>query len=420
MGTAIEYPPWGLVEKTAGVAIKGGFRAAGVVSARVSTSVGEKLFGKYVPPPVPASVAKFTQYAKEVILPARKAFGKEIPKLRARQREGIKEVYESYRRGEIEFKDIQQKVNAAQKGALSPEFELSAKALAARQEKAIADVNTRVIKGELSEASGKALITKIRKNPAFVAVPFEQAEVKELHDMIVNAVADDFVTKDSAEAFLDLMLLNKIPEPRFLRRDWVNVFGADFAKSVGRLRGMPQNKVDQFLDTLNIGRSLQASFDLSGTLRQGLILSLLHPTQVPKWFGRQVRALFSEKWAREIDDTMRLDSQFREVMVALKYYLAPLEGATVHTGEELFASSFARRIPGIRRSERAFLTYLNQARYTSAKTAYNTMKAQGATAEEFELMGKFIDFASGRGAIPKSLEKFSPVLNAMLTHPRPM
>ena len=417
LGTAIEYSPWGIAEKTAGVAIKGGFRAAGKIGERVSTEVGEKLFGKYVPPPVSPTVTKLTKYFDEAVLPGYKAFRKEVPSLRARQEKAVQEVQAAYRRGEFPQSELKARQDIAISGGVKEEFALTPKALAVRQERAIADIEARVVSGEISESVGKALITKIRKNPAFTAVPWTEVEGKELNDMIMNWVESGLAKRESADALIDLLFNGRIPEPAQIR-DWVPVFGHDFAKAVGKLRGLSTNRVEQILDALNIGRSIQASIDLSATLRQGLILSLLHPTQAPKWFGKQVKALISEKWTLDIDDAMRAHSQFNEIIGATGAYISPARGATFSTAEELFASRAARIIPGIKRSERAFFTYLNQARWTALKDGYNVMKAQGATQEEFKLLGQFVDLASGRGRIPKSLEKFNPILNTLLFSPK--
>jgi len=557
IGQVVEYSPWGLVEKTAGVAIKGGIRATGKISERVSTAVGEKLFGKYVPPPIPESVVKFTKYAEEVIKPTRRAFEKaKSPVLRARQEARVAEVQAAYKRGEFPLSELRARADIARSGALKPEFALTREATAARKIKDIADVQARVKSGELSVASGKALVTKINKSPMYTPIAIGEVasqreinaleremqsaygssisfrndlvyghsrnywqggapdliigtkglsaneikavtlheyahsirrtegltnltpeqfsklgenvgaevdawlwtikearrlgvdvsefshlipedikifnilasegistniltrvEAKEMHDMIISGVQNHLLEQKNADAFIELVMAGKLPEPKVLR-EWGKVFGLDFAKAVGALKGMSPDKVTKFIDTLNIGRALQASLDLSGTARQGLILTLLHPTQAPKWFGRQVKALFSEKWAAEIDDAMRAKPQFNEVMAKTGAYIAPLREATIHTGEELFASKAARRIPGIRRSERAFVTYLNQARWTALEQGYNIMKMQKATDAELKLLGSFIDYASGRGTIPKSLERFAPVLNAMLFSPR--
>jgi len=609
VGYGVEYSPWGIAEKTAGVALKAGFKGIGKASEMVSTAVGEKLFGKYVPPPTPESVVKLTTFFKEAVMPARKAFKKEVPFLRTTQEKKVQDVLSAYRSGKFPMGELQSRLKMARSGGISQEFALTQEALLARQTKLIANIKDRISSGDISESVGKALITKARKSPQFKAlevigettiddvlsgpkrvtpevaakpmyhgtdVAFEKfsaskarpalygkgiyftdskqiassygknvksvyldiknpfvvkkvystdeitgflkrfqevsgisddtlkfshprlynfkmkperidgdtlydllaegdndwlngilkgmgydginhtggllsggklhdvlvafnekqitftppkapvalggrtitrTEVKELNDMILSGAEYGLVKADSADAFLELVLSGKLPQPHNIR-DWSKVFGVDFARAVGKMGNLSQDKVAQFLDTLNIGRSLQASIDLSATLRQGLILSLLHPTQTPKWFGRQIKALISEKWSLEIDDAMRANPRFREITGVTGAYIAPIRDASLNAAEELFASRTARRIPGIRRSERAFVTYINQARWSALESGYNTMLAQGATAEQFKLLGKFVDIASGRGVIPKSMEKYSSVLNAMLFSPK--
>ena len=416
LGTAVEYSPWGLVEKSAGVAIKGGFRVAGNVTGRVSTAVGEKLFGKYVPPPVPESVNKLTNYVKEVVMPGYKAFRKEVPGLRARQEKGVQDVFAKYRRGEITFENISGELNKARSGGVKSGFALTPEALAARQEKVIAGIEARVVSGELSEKSGKMLLTKIRKSSAYTAVPFETAEVKELSDMIVQAAESGLVKAESRDAFLDLLLTGTLPQKHNIR-DWASVFGPDFAQAVGRLNATTADSFNQMVDIANLPRALLASMDLSATFRQGLFLSLLHPTKMPIWFGKQVKSLLSEKLSLGMDDALRARPLFND-FVAQGGYIAPLRRAIPTKAEELFMSDIARRIPGIRRSERAFITYLNEARMTAYEAAHGAMTAQGATTTQFKTLTDFINMASGRGTLPKSLEKYSPALNTVLFSPR--
>ncbi len=416
IGYAVEYSPWGLVEKTAGVAIKGGVRAVGKVSERMSTAISEKLYGKYVPPPVPESVAKFTNYMKEVVIPARKEFRKLVPEeVTARQEAKVQKVFASYRKGEFPLSELQSRLNMARGGGIKGEFALTPEALAARQAKAIANVEARVVSGELTEAGGKALITKIRKNPAFTAVSLTDVEVKELNDMIINSVESGLVKADSADAFLELALQGKLPQPHNIR-DWAKVYGDDFAKAVGKLK-VQGIAGSQLVDTLNIGRSLLSSADLSGTFRQGLFYSLLHPTKVPIWFYRQMKAVLSEKWTLEMDDILKTNPIYKK-WVSRGVYFAPQRGATIVTAEEYFPSMVARRIPFVRRSERAFNTFLNEARLSTCEIAEKAMIAQGATEAELKLFAEFINIAGGRGILPKSLEKYAPALNTVFFSPR--
>ncbi len=417
LGTAVEYSPWGLAEKTAGAAIKGGFRAVGNVSEKIGASVSEKLYGKYVPPPVPESVTKLTQYFKEAVIPARKAFKGEIPELRASQEKAVQEVFASYRRGEFPYSELRKHLDIATTGGIKEGFALTPEALAARLEISIADVQTRVASGELSDASGKALVTKLKSSPAFVPKEFTAAEVRELSDMIINSAESGLVKRNSVIAFEELMLTGKLPQPHNIR-DWKQVFGYDFAKAVQGLAGRGKS-IDAIVDFLNIPRSALSSWDISATGRQGLILGLLHPTRVPVWFGRQVKALFSEKLAFDMDDALRA-RPIAKIFQSGKTpgYLAPIRPAELKGLEESYASSMAHRIPGVKRSERAFVTYLNESRLDAFEMGYNVMKAQGATEAEVDLLRNFINLSSGRGILPKALDKYAPALNAVLFSPR--
>jgi len=418
LGTAVEYSPWGLAEKTAGVAIKGGFRAVGNVSERVSTSVGEKLFGKYVPPPVPASVAKLTKYAKEVVMPARRAFRKEIPGLRARQEARVQEVQAKYRRGEISLDELRIQERLATTGGISPEFALTPEALAARQERAIANVEANVVSGVYSETIGKGLITKIRKSPAFTAVPFEATEIKELRDMIVDGVQRGLVKRDSGQAFDRMLLEGKLPEKHNLR-DWIPVFGIDFVRAIGRLSDSPEAARGLF-ESLNAFRTLQTSLDISGTCRQGLFYGLLHPTKVPLWFGKQIKYLMSEKLALDLDDVLRTRDIYKiSQRGKTQLYLRPLRETSLRIAEESYMpGGIIRRVPGIRRSERAFAGYLNESAMDTFEMGYNAMKAQGATDDMIDIWKGFINMAGGRGTLPKSLDKYMPAINTVLFSPR--
>ncbi len=418
VGTAVEYSPWGLVEKTAGVAIKGGIRAVGKISERVSTAVGEKLFGKYVPPPIPPEVQKLTNYFKEVVMPARKTFGKLVPEqVRSKQEAAVQAIFARQRQGRLTAREaIEQAAKVRAGVGIKGQFAITPEALATRQAKAITEVEARVVSGELSEATGKALITKINKNPAFTYTAFTDAEIGKLLNMIVEGTESGLVKVDSGTAFLELLTQGKLPFPHNIR-DWGRVFGDDFAKSVGRLAKTPGVSGSGLVDKLNLPRAVLASTDLSATGRQGLILTLMRPHKAPLWFGRQIKSLFSEKLALQIDDKLRARPLFKEFIRA-GGYIAPMRGAIPTKAEELFMSDLARRIPFVRRSERAFITYLNEARMATFEAAHTAMTAQGATQAQFKILADFINMASGRGTLPKSLEKYSPILNTVLFSPR--
>jgi hypothetical protein len=194
--------------------------------------------------------------------------------------------------------------------------------------------------------------------------------------------------------------------------------GPEFGEVLNRFGRLPPKLTTQLLDFANFPRAVLASWDFSATARQGLILSIMHPTKVPRAFWRQMRAFASEKLALQMDDALRLTDD------AISFqrnggYLAPLRpGALLRKREESFMSSFAERIPGVRRSERAYITYLNEMRVGTYKTVSSAWTAMGAQEEDLKGLARFINVASGRGNISKNLETYSPLLNTMMFSPR--
>mgnify|MGYP001601854636 CR=1 FL=1 len=415
LGTAVEYSPWGLVEKTAGVAIKGGVRAVGKISERVSGKVSERLYGKYTPPPVPEEVAELSQYFKQAVMPSYREFRKLVPEeVTAKQAAKIRQQLDRARRGEISYTEAYEFAEKARGGVgIKEKFAMTPEALATRQAEEIAQVEARVVSGEITKSGGKGLITKIKKSPAFTAVPFTPDKVEKLLARIDSMAESEFVMVDSAQALRRFFAVGELPTNHNLR-DWKVAFGDDFAKAVGKLG---QEEASNLMDTLQIGKSLVSAWDVSGTFRQGLFFSLLHPTLVPKWFGRQMKAMLSEKLSLDMDDVLRT-KEITNTFVRHGGYLRPVRGTSAALAEEAFPSQLARRIPGVRRSERAFATYLNQSSVDTFEKGYNAMVAQGATDEMINLWTQFINLAGGRGTLPKSLEKYAPALNAVLFSPR--
>ena len=421
LGYAVEYSPWGLVEKTAGVAIKGGVRAVGKVSERVGTAVGEKLFGK-IPPPPPATVAeiKMTKYFKEAVMPAFGKVHRLIPeKLRPEQLAIVNKHRVAFGEGRIDQAEWSRKVfkDLEKLGGVKDAFALTPEALASRQAKEIAKVEAEVVSRRLSKEVGEAQIAKIKSSPEFTAVRFKKNEMKEFMTKINKAEQDGFVALNSTNAMNDLLILGIIPEPRFLEQ-WSVVFGKDFAESVSKFIKLKPSIRAKIIDGLNLPRAVLATLDLSATFRQGLFLGLTRPQDVPRAFWRQLKYFGSEKLSLQMDDMLRSRPLYQEGVKAGIEFTAIRRGAVSRIKEEPFFSNLAQNIPFVRRSERAFTGYLNEMRMTAFEAAHGAMTAQGATTAQFKLLGDFINFASGRGTLPANLNQYAPLLNAVLFSPR--
>lgn len=376
LGRAIEYSPWGLVEKTAGVAIRGALKGISKVTGKITTKAGERVFGKIPEPPPPSPVVKeFTKWVDDIVRPAREAFEKEgLPKLRGRQYQAVEDVFASMRKGEITSIEATQLARKLQAGGEKWKYAVEA---------------------------GK----------------FGEDKVKELLDIAITASENAQIGQDSAWALWNLVSKGELPQPHHLKQ-WARAFGDDFAKAAGKFAKLPTSRKDKIIDILNLPRAVLASGDLSGTFRQGLILMLTHPTKAPRAFWRQLKHFASEKLSLEMDDALRSHSLYNNAIRDGVEFTAIRKGAEALAKEELFYSNLAQRIPFVRRSERAFTGFLNEMRMGAYEAAHNAMVAQGATRVQFRMLGQFINVASGRGTLPANLNKYAPLLNTVLFSPR--
>jgi len=495
LGYAIEYSPWGIVEKTAGAALKAGARGIGKATGGVSGKVGERVFGKMPePPPTPPVVKEFTKWFDDVVKPAREAFEKEgLPKLRGRQYVSVDEVWASQRRGEItsiEATQLAHKVQAGGEkykyavkpplGKVTPEVTLAGYSKnisddivrVAQESKTPSEFNVNLrnyfareplkkypdfvedlaiglpeLEEDFASIAIEQLLPNIEKQFGSVekfltklAIPkakgiFSNEQAKELLDIIGKATEHPQVTTDSAWALWNLLSKGDLPQPHHIKQ-WVRVFGNDFAKVAEKFAQKPASFKDNALDLLNLPRAVLASGDLSGTFRQGLILVLTQPGKFPRAFARQLKAFASEKLSLDMDDALRSHPLYQNAVKDGVEFTALRKGAQMVAKEEPFASNLAQALPFVRRSERAFTTFLNEMRMGSYEAAYGPMKAyadsvmkalvaRGASGKEIakatrtlashsKLMGNFINFASGRGTLPANLDRYAPVLNTVL------
>ncbi len=536
LGRAVEFSPWGLVEKVAGRAIGVAGRTVGRRIDVAHTRLGERIAGKLPEPPPPTpEIQALTKAFKEQVIPAREAFEAALPQLRATQRSAIRRIIDKRNAGEITDAVADKQIDKATGGAIKQLFAIEVPKVKGKAvpevvapsaieirnwramgltNKDIAELRTMVPRlrelrthqariagfrnvsdeaiddylqkslkyaeelndekairtlrkaidfnkrGELQDAilesekglgyihqsSGElqehiaelgrlggasksaeevlGLTFKGKVAPEVTEKAgqvFSKAHTKSLKNTIWRAEEDEFAIRTARQAFDDLNLHGTIPEPAVIRI-FQRVFGKDFADVVSSMRGVPPSRMEKIVDLLNLPRAVLASTDLSASGRQGLILSLMHPTRAAGWFGKQLKAFYSERLTLEMDDALRARPSFKQFTSktgGTSGYIAPVrEGAALSSKEETFISTFARKIPFVRRSERAFITYLNEARLGSFEAASGTWLSQGASEAEMGILKSFINLASGRGELPANLNRYAPMLNAVLFSPR--
>jgi hypothetical protein len=183
------------------------------------------------------------------------------------------------------------------------------------------------------------------------------------------------------------------------------------------------------LQVSNLPRTLMASMDMSAPLRQGL--GLIHKkafwTALPdmvKSFGSEdaytkvKNDIYSDPiFQRRFDPSGKLQPSFAE-KAGLK--LTDLDSMT--TREESMMSKYAEKIPFVRASNRAYVTFLNKLRTDTFKqmTAdFGTYGGPGAknNISASRAIADFINNASGRGSLGKA-EPAAKILSSVLFSPR--
>ena len=169
------------------------------------------------------------------------------------------------------------------------------------------------------------------------------------------------------------------------------------------------------VDALNAPRSLQSSADISAAGRQGIILTVAHPGLAAKAFKEQIRNFREvnyDNWSQEMDSRPNAPL-YEDVNLKLGY---------AGHGEEAFLSKLVQRLPWVKGSEQAYITYLDQLR-ADVFDKYARMLGvnEGAAPNDAQLkslknIAAFINDASGKGELG-SLEGSKKLLSAAFYSP---
>ena len=142
------------------------------------------------------------------------------------------------------------------------------------------------------------------------------------------------------------------------------------APGVSRVGKLTEKTMSVASDVVNSQRAVITAYDLSAPLRQGGILSLSHPLRATRAYVNMLRAAKSERAAKAIADGIKA-RRYYELYEGSGLYLAEAgEGS-----EEVFKAIFAKRIPGVNMSERAYNAYLNTLRADSFDSLLEALKA---------------------------------------------
>lgn len=210
------------------------------------------------------------------------------------------------------------------------------------------------------------------------------------------------------------------------------VFPGEFIDTVLSKRPLIEQVGDQIAEVLNVPRALMASFDMSAPLRQGIFF-IGRPKQFFPAFKEMFKYFGSEKAYDGLMENIRNRSTYkwmRESKLPLTDINAGLSGR-----EEKFMSNLVERLPILRQtvgqvtkaSGRAYTGFLTKLRADVfddlVSRAPRTVDADGAIHIDKKVLdniSEFVGAATGRGKMPKSLEKAAVALNSVFFSPRLM
>lgn len=248
---------------------------------------------------------------------------------------------------------------------------------------------------------------------------FTPAEANELGNMIIEADLRSVTYGATSVAFLKAFFGGqKLTMSEIIRLE--KVFGPKLAKSLTEERGAPAKALWLALDALNFPRAILAAFDFSYPLRQAVVPTIAHPIEATRAFKSMIRSI-DEKTARQIAKDLE-NHPSASIWDASKLdYKVPWEGGIRSEREDVWAWGWADKIPGIRLSQRVFVTYGNKLRAEIFETVRLNWDSVGRTLEsdpkEYRNLARWLNISTGRGEVAW-IKEFLPALNAAFFSPR--
>ncbi len=198
---------------------------------------------------------------------------------------------------------------------------------------------------------------------------------------------------------------------------------------VGQSEPSPKPTSNALMEAMNFPRSVMASLNFHAPLRQGL--ALIHKPAYWTSLSDMFKAWSSEGAYNKIQDDILSQPLFRprtnpttgEVLpsFAESAGLKLTDLKSLSSREEAIMNNWAEKVPGVRRSNRAYTVFLNKLRADTFTSLIGDSKVMGVDGTMnmpvARALADFVNTASGRGSLGP-LEKSATALNTMLFSPR--
>jgi len=245
-------------------------------------------------------------------------------------------------------------------------------------------------------------------------ISLSETDISSMFERVRQSTLSSGQKIDVFEGLEKLAFRHQIPS-RHEIESMGRVFGKDVVSVlIKKRKAAGKAGWDKIVAGINLPRAILASYDLSAPGRQGILLLPMAPKQWIKSIGQGYRAFASPEYADFIELQIKTDPYYKQAMRA-KLDLTEIGG--MWTSEEIFISDFSHKIPGIKASERAYVTTLNSLRFHTFKHFAQEWEGTGKSSQDYKALAGFINHATGRGDV-KGLKKYYPILNAVFFAPR--
>lgn len=195
------------------------------------------------------------------------------------------------------------------------------------------------------------------------------------------------------------------------KAEWLRLKEAERLKN----RTVVQKIFGGAAETLNTARAILTSMDFSAVLRQGGFIAAGHPIRSARALAGMFRSFRSEA------GLSRTMNEIATRPNAPLYKRAGLSLTGIHerlsAQEEAYMSMWAKKIPVVAGSERAYVAFLNRLRADSFDAMASSLgRGRSVTEAEAKVIANFVNAATGRGnlgrfnaaAVPMATVFFAP------------
>ncbi len=225
----------------------------------------------------------------------------------------------------------------------------------------------------------------------------------------------DAIANELLEAEKDLKTIGDL---RWQARNEMNKAQRSVNDEMRRIKtGEFWYRTGQVIDVTNSMRTMMASFDMSGALRQGGFFAFAKPELQGKAFANMFNTWFSDKNYGRVIMEIEANPLFTLAQRSgIDFAIAGKGEDSSLMGEELYrGESTIEKLPVlgkpiseliIKPSERTYTSFLDTQRMSVFEGLAKNLMDAGMTFEknrpQFEQIGKFINVATGRGTVPNS------------------